>query len=138
MKAKIRPIPHDNLYAFIKVNNQQLNIDFDRLVAYLFKDEYRNFNVSEFEKLLKTELQTKLPGQPVNSTVLTNVCTYIDKLSLYLTKKNQDIEKLSNLEAHTKEFYKAHKSDYEKILERAESRNPNEFKHLEQKFKSRE
>ena len=133
MASKINKISHDRLYDYVKVNNNTLRINFDGLCQYLFRYEHRQFDVTEFEKILNKEFSEKLIGQPINETTLRNICNYIDELSLYMTAKYNAIIN-GNLKNSPKEFYKNHQNEYESALRKASRRNPEEFNALRQKF----
>ncbi len=133
---QLNKIKHDNLFTYVKVDNNALRINFDGLCQYLFKYEHRNFSVSEFENTLNEELNTKLVGQPINAQTLKNVCDYIDSLSLYLTAKFNSINS-GNIESASKDFYKRHEQVYQAALERARKRNPNEYEALKARFNKR-
>ena len=136
IRKQTRVIPHDNLYMYIKVDNNALKINFDGLCKYLMEKENRSFNPLQFEQLLQNEFNQKLIGQPINGDTLTNICNYIDQLSSYLNKKSLEAEKIP-ISDKIKKFYREHEEDYLKKLREAEIRNPREYKALRSKFEKR-
>lgn len=135
-KLQTRVIPHDNLFMYIKVDNNTLKINFDGLCTYLIDYENRAFSPLQFEEILQKELNDKIIGQPISGETLTSICTYIDQLSLYLTKKTSEVSKVP-LSEKIKNFYKNHEEDYDKKLREAKVRNPREYNKLREKFNRR-
>lgn len=77
----------ENIISFLKPDSfdpTTLKIELDKLCGYLINKLDRTFSVTQFEKALLKEIDSKLMGKPIDNKLLTALAKYINDLSIYL------------------------------------------------------